>query len=268
MFRRMGRSPSGSVPHSIIRSGSKADRRVDLKAWCVPDAKGRDAAVKILVVGDGQPYLDELELQLCNHGHDVRRTCRFTIADLTAKFDFVVLDLDLTHVDGFEVCQEIRHLSTVPIVALSGSSDEVDRLLGLRLGADDCVTKTSSVREVTTRIEAVARRSLPSGVGRRPVKHLLRVGALCIDLRTRTARLDDVEIYLARKEFDLLVMLAENAGSVCQRDQIMKRVWGENWFGPTRTLDVHVGYLRRKLGPACSIKTVRGVGFWLKSNSS
>ena len=150
----------------------------------------------------------------------------------------------------------------MPVITLTASDDDTDRVISLRLGADDCVTKPYSVQEVITRIDALARRchiAAPPADGR-PALH---VGALTVEPRARRAFVDGVEVPLTRKEFDLLAYLAENAESVCDRSQIMHRVWEQNWFGSTRTVDVHVGALRRKLGPACRIVTVRGIGFRL-----
>jgi DNA-binding response OmpR family regulator len=141
---------------------------------------------------------------------------------------------------------------------ISARSDEVDRVVGLEIGADDYVTKPFGVREVVARMRAVLRRVQP-----RSEPEQEEHGRLRIDRRGRRVRLDGAEVDLTPKEFDLLVFLAEEPGAVFTREQIMEAVWDENWFGPTKTLDVHVGVLRRKLGDAASLETVRGVGFRL-----
>jgi two-component system, OmpR family, response regulator RegX3 len=173
-----------------------------------------------------------------------------------------VLDLDLAGADAYGLCKQIRQVSAVPIITLTASDDDTDRVISLRLGADDCVTKPYSVQEVITRIAALARRC---HVAAAPAhgRSALRVGSLTVETRARRAFVDGVEVPLTRKEFDLLAYLAENAEAVCDRGQIMHRVWEQDWFGSTRTVDVHVGALRRKLGPACRIVTVRGIGFRL-----
>jgi DNA-binding response OmpR family regulator len=131
------------------------------------------------------------------------------------------------------------------------------------MGADDCVARPFSVRELVSRIDAVARRSGPATAP--GPAHTLRIGALAIDRPARRVAWHNAELRLTRKEFDLLTMLAENAGTVCVRERILAEVWDENWYGSSRTLDVHIGSLRRKLGRECPIETVRGVGFRLSS---
>jgi two-component system, OmpR family, response regulator RegX3 len=223
--------------------------------------------MRILVVGADEPDLNALRTALSLRGHEVRQVDgQDAVIDLAPDCEFVVLDLDMPGFDGNETCGCIRRVSRVPIVTLTGSTDEIDRMLGLRLGADDCVVKPFSVTEVVTRIDAVARRCGPT-LARHGVTRGLHVGALALDVRARRAMLDGAELHLTRKEFDLLRLLAENAGAVCLREEIIKRVWDENWFGSTRTLDVHVGTLRRKLGRRCRIETVRGVGFRLSDST-
>jgi two-component system response regulator RegX3 len=176
--------------------------------------------------------------------------------------DLVMLDLALPDGDGRDVCRELRRRSDVPIVMLTARGTEMDKIVGLELGADDYVVKPFSAAEVISRIRAVLRRSAPrDGAAAEPV----RVGEVEIDPAARIARLRGAELDLSRKEFDLLAELMRHAGRVVTREDLMSRVWDVNWFGSTKTLDVHVGWLRRKLGddpgrPAY-IETVRGVGF-------
>jgi DNA-binding response OmpR family regulator len=173
-----------------------------------------------------------------------------------------MLDLALPDGDGRDVCRELRRRSDVPIVMLTARGTELDKIVGLELGADDYVVKPFSAAEVISRIRAVLRRSGGrDGGGREPV----RVGELELDPAARIARLGGAELDLSRKEFDLLAELMRHAGEVVSREDLMARVWDVNWFGSTKTLDVHIGWLRRKLGDDPGdprfIETVRGVGF-------
>jgi two-component system, OmpR family, response regulator RegX3 len=179
--------------------------------------------------------------------------------------DLVLLDLALPDGDGRDVCRELRRRSDVPIVMLTARGTETDRVVGLELGADDYVVKPFSGPEVIARIRAVLRRARR---GDPPPCPVVRVGDLELDAEARRVRLAGGDLELARKEFDLLAELARNAGRVVSREDLMSRVWDENWFGPTRTLDVHIGLLRKKLrergAPAGLIQTVRSVGFRLE----
>jgi len=175
--------------------------------------------------------------------------------------DVVLLDLTLPDGDGRDVCRELRRTSSVPIIMLTARGTVTDRIVGLELGADDYVVKPFAAGEVISRIRAVLRRSRAPG---RLPEHL-HVGDLRIDLGARRAWLQDRELELSRKEFDLLSRLARDAGRVVSRETLISEVWDENWFGSTKTLDVHVATLRRKLGDSPAhpryIETVRGVGF-------
>jgi DNA-binding response OmpR family regulator len=178
--------------------------------------------------------------------------------------DLVILDLSLPDGDGRDVCRELRRRSDVPILMLTARGTEMDRIVGLELGADDYVVKPFSAGEVISRIRAVLRRSAPrSGAAAEQLP--IRIGGLELDRGARSARLDGVELDLSRKEFDLLAELMRNAGRVVSREDLMSKVWDVNWFGSTKTLDVHIGWLRRKLGDDSNnpryIETVRGVGF-------
>jgi two-component system response regulator RegX3 len=175
--------------------------------------------------------------------------------------DLVLLDLNLPDRDGRDVCRELRRHSDVPIVMLTARGTETDRVVGLELGADDYVVKPFSSREVISRIRAVLRRAR----GTRASLPAICVGELEIDEAARAVRLKGNEVDLTRKEFDLLIELARHSGHVVKREDLMARVWDVNWFGSTKTLDVHIRSLRKKLGedPAGRrfIETVRGVGF-------
>jgi two-component system, OmpR family, response regulator RegX3 len=225
--------------------------------------------MRFLVVDDDDHVVSALELALKQHGHEVTTAATGVQAlEAVAGVDFVLLDLGLPDLDGTEVCRRIRESSTVPIMAVTARSDELDRVLGLQVGADDYLVKPFGIRELLARIMAVSRRveggSLaPPASGRAAGANVLRVGPLEIDLSAREATLDGKPLTLTRKEFDLLVMLAEEPGTVHTREAIIDRVWDENWFGSTRTLDVHIGTLRSKLGGYDWVTTVRRVGFRL-----
>jgi two-component system response regulator RegX3 len=191
-----------------------------------------------------------------------------TAADGLAKYeelgpDVVILDIALPDGDGRDVCRELRRASDVPILMLTARGTETDRIVGLELGADDYVVKPFSAGELIARIRAVLRRAAPRDAPRSP--DVLRSGELSVDVAARRARLGDREVELTRKEFDLLAELMRHGGNVVTREDLMSRVWDTNWFGSTKTLDVHVRWLRQKLGddPASPrfIETVRGVGY-------
>jgi DNA-binding response OmpR family regulator len=171
--------------------------------------------------------------------------------------DVVLLDLGLPDVDGFELCRELRAASDVPIIVVTARGEEVDRVVGLELGADDYVVKPFGFRELVARIRAVRRRS---SRGAAPAAAL---GDLVVDRRTRRATIEGQPVALTPKEFDLLALLADDPGAVCSRQQILDEVWDPHWYGPTKTLDVHIASLRRKLGHPELIETVRGVGYRL-----
>jgi DNA-binding response OmpR family regulator len=177
--------------------------------------------------------------------------------------DLILLDLMLPDGSGFDVCRELRKTSEVPIVMLTARGDEADRIVGLEMGADDYVVKPFSAREVVARIRAVLRRagSAPAGEGEGPVE----IGELRLDPGRREVELAGEAVELSRKEYELLHRLVQDAGSVVSRERLIEDVWDMNWFGSTKTLDVHVSSLRRKLGDDPSdpryIHTLRGVGF-------
>ena len=178
--------------------------------------------------------------------------------------DLVMLDLALPDGDGRDVCRELRRRSDIPIVMLTARGTEMDKIVGLELGADDYVVKPFSAAEVISRIRAVLRRSAPRENGAATMKPIA-IGELELDNAARIARFRGEELDLSRKEFDLLAELMRNAGKVVKREELMAKVWDVNWFGSTKTLDVHIGWLRRKLGDDPNqphyIETVRGVGF-------
>jgi two-component system, OmpR family, response regulator RegX3 len=176
--------------------------------------------------------------------------------------DVVLLDLGLPDLDGFDLCRQLRSESDVPIIVVTARGDEVDRVVGLELGADDYVVKPFGFRELVARIRAVARRGTTTRGAE--VGGVVQVGPLVVDRRTRRVTIDGDEIALTPKEFDLLGVLVDDPGALCSRHQILDSVWDPHWYGPTKTLDVHVANLRRKLGDPRWIETVRGVGYRIR----
>jgi DNA-binding response OmpR family regulator len=222
---------------------------------------------RILVVEDEESISQPFAEALRQAGFEplVARTAAGALEKAgEAEPDLVVLDLTLPDGDGRDVCRELRRRSDVPILMLTARGTEMDKIVGLELGADDYVVKPFSAREVISRIRAVLRRSAPrdgAGAEEKPI----RVGDLELDSAARVVRLGEAPLELSRKEFDLLAELMRNAGRVVRREDLMSKVWDVNWFGSTKTLDVHIGWLRRKLGDDRNrppyIETVRGVGF-------
>ena len=218
---------------------------------------------RILVVEDEPTISEPLAEGLRRDGFEAEVAS--TLAGAREAFrreapDLVLLDVMLPDGDGRDLARELRKESDVPIVMLTARGEEIDRVLGLELGADDYIVKPFSSRELTARIRAILRR----GRGR-DKKIPIEIGALRLDPTSRTVTKDDDPIELAAREFDLLHLLMANAGEVLRRERIMDEVWDPHWFGPTKTLDVHVSGLRKKLGddPAAPryLHTVRGVGF-------
>ena len=182
----------------------------------------------------------------------------------TEGIDLVLLDLGLPDVDGADVCRSLRDRSDIPIIVLTARGAELDRVLLLELGADDYVVKPFGFRELVARIRAVRRRT-DTTISASPVRApTTEVGSLTIDHRTRRVHVDRNEVNLTPKEFDLLARLAEDPGAAVRREQIIEEVWDEHWWGPTKTLDVHIASLRKKLGDPTWISTVRGVGYRLE----
>jgi two-component system, OmpR family, response regulator RegX3 len=214
--------------------------------------------VHLLVVEDDDAIAVPLVEGLSRAGYSVERAATGTDAlARVADADLVLLDLGLPDMDGSEVCRQVRKTSAVPIIVVSARGDESDRVLGLELGADDYLVKPFGLRELVARVRAVSRRAVSD-----PEQLSQRIGAVEIDRRTRRVTVDDQEVALSPKEFDLLSLLGQDPGAVVSREQIMDEVWDPHWYGPTRTLDVHVASLRKKLAPEI-IETVRGVGFRL-----
>ena len=228
---------------------------------------GSQASRRILFVEDEAAIFEPFSKALRRNGFEpvVARTAAEAL-ESAARLDpdLVLLDLNLPDGDGSDVCRSLRKDSDVPIVMLTARGTEMDRVLGLELGADDYVVKPFSSRELISRIRAVLRRTRSDE--RLPPARMV-VGELEVDPGARSVRLAGEPVALSRKEFDLLAELARHAGQVVTREDLMSRVWDVNWFGSTKTLDVHIRTLRRKLADDSAdprfIETVRGVGFRL-----
>jgi DNA-binding response OmpR family regulator len=219
-------------------------------------------AQTVLVVEDESSIASFVALYLKNAGYSVRTVA--TGADALAQAeaerpDLIVLDLMLPDVDGIEVCRRLRKDSDVPILMLTARDEDVDKIIGLEVGADDYMTKPFNPRELVARVKSILRRSTPAR--RASESAQIRHGDLHVDSGRREAHVGDEEIQLAPKEFDLLWELLDHRGLVLTRDQLLERVWGYTFAGDTRTVDVHVRQLRRKLGDASPIVTVWGVGY-------
>ncbi|MEU6352394.1 response regulator transcription factor [Streptomyces sp. NPDC047072] len=220
--------------------------------------------MRVLLVEDDEPVAQSLRRGLTRYGFEVEWVSTGGAAlSHDGPYDVVLLDLGLPDTDGLDVCKALRERGDVPIIVISARSDETDRVVGLELGADDYVSKPFGVREVIARIRAVMRRAQPRPPGAEsgPDRYGSR---LTVDRKAARVRLDGEEVPLAPKEYDLLAFLTEEPGALMSREQIMEAVWDANWFGPTKTLDVHVAALRRKFAGVIAIEAVRGVGFRLE----
>jgi two-component system alkaline phosphatase synthesis response regulator PhoP len=216
----------------------------------------------ILVVEDESSIASFVALYLKNAGYSVRTAATGGEALQQVAREqpsLVVLDLNLPDIDGIEVCRRIRKGPDVPIIMLTARDEDVDKIIGLEVGADDYLTKPFNPRELVARVKSVLRRAAPDRKHRESAQ--IRHGDLAVDAGRREARVGETEIQLAPKEFDLLWELLDHRGLVLTRDQLLERVWGYTFAGDTRTVDVHVRQLRRKLGEASPIVTVWGVGY-------
>jgi DNA-binding response OmpR family regulator len=223
----------------------------------------------ILIVEDETSIASFVSLYLKNAGYNVRAvtTGGAALTSVVAETpSLVILDLNLPDMDGVEVCRRIRKNSDVPILMLTARDEDVDKIIGLEVGADDYLTKPFNPRELVARVKSVLRRSVPDR--RRDEVREIKHGDLVINAGRREVLVGDQEIQLAPKEFDLLWELLDHRGLVLTRDQLLERVWGYTFAGDTRTVDVHVRQIRRKLGEAAPIVTVWGVGYKVASEKT
>ena len=225
----------------------------------------------ILVVDDEESYREALSVALRREGFAVETASDGT--DAIAQFDamspdLVLLDVMLPKMSGIDVCREIRSRSGVPIIMVTARAGEIDAVVGLEMGADDYIAKPFRLRELIARVRAALRRAPDQGSDA-PLGDVLEVGSVRLDLARHEAFVDDEQVALPRKEFELLELLLANAGRVLTRDVLIDRVWGSNYYGDTKTLDVHVKRLRSKIEPDPSspvrLVTVRGVGYRYES---
>jgi two-component system response regulator RegX3 len=217
--------------------------------------------MKLLVVEDEDSIAIPLADGLRREGFEVERVANGADALAAPEPDLVLLDLRLPDMDGYAVAREMRARSRVPIIMVTARGEEVDRVVGLEIGADDYVVKPFGLRELVARINAVMRR-LGDGATADEVDELA-AGPLVVSMRTRRVTLQGNEVHLTPREFDILGMLMRDPGAVVSRDDLLRRLWGTTWAVQTQAIDVHVSSLRRKLGDPAWVETVRGVGFRL-----
>ena len=226
---------------------------------------------KILVVEDEKNILEAIKYSMNTEGFEVYGAeDGETGLEMAREIlpELVILDVMLPKLDGFEVCRILRREMDIPVFMLTAKVEEIDRVVGLEIGADDYITKPFSMRELIARARNVLRRSSKSGLGRDNLssgKDVIQVGNLKIDLTGHIARISEKLIDLKPREFDLLVMLASSRGRVFTREQILERLWGHDYIGDSRTVDVHIRWIREKIEEDPStpkkIVTIRGVGY-------
>jgi len=221
---------------------------------------------KIMAVDDELNILELEKLYLSREGYQVETAA--SGSEALAKIpsfspDLVILDLMLPDMDGFEVCRQIRSKSSLPILMLTARKEDIDKIVGLEMGADDYLTKPFNPRELIARIRAILRRYQIGG----KTAEIIEVGRLRIDLSGHVVSLDGQPLTLRTKEFALLTALVLNPGVVFSREKLLEMVWGFDYYGETRTVDVHVNHLREKLSDSgVNIETLRGVGYKLTVN--
>lgn len=221
--------------------------------------------IEVLLVEDDVRLADALAGALENHGYAVYKARTAEGALAAEPVDIVLLDLGLPDMDGIELCRRLRERADggdTAVIMVTARGQQRERIRGLRNGADDYVVKPLAIEELHARMEAVLRRT------RQRTDGPLTLGPLRVDPATRTVVGAQGRVELTRKEFDLLVVLAKEGGAVVSREHLLLRVWGTAWSGTLRTLEVHIGTLRSKLGVPGLIKTVRGVGYRLETDAS
>lgn len=225
--------------------------------------------MQILVVDDEASIRELLSFNLKKNGYSVETAAdgREALAK-AAGMDLVLLDIMLPEVDGLEVCRRLKadpQTSGIPIIMLTAKAEEIDRVLGLELGADDYVVKPFSMRELLARVKAVLRRSAKDSQSEKGREETLKIGGLHLDFSSYQAWLHDNPIALTPKEYELLKLLVTNPGRAFTRDELLERIWGYEYYGDTRTVDVHIRHLRAKLKDdeniSKAIETVRGIGY-------
>ena len=225
-------------------------------------------AKKVLVVDDEKLIVKGIRFSLEQDGMEV--DCAYDGQEALDKamatpYDMILLDVMLPKMDGFEVCQRIREFSNMPIVMLTAKGDDMDKILGLEYGADDYITKPFNILEVKARIKAIMRRTTPQVVKEQKITEI-KSGDFTINTENRRLFILDQEINVASKEFDMLLLLVTNPGKVYSRDELLRAIWGEDYPGDARTVDVHIRRLREKIEPNASepkyVHTKWGVGYY------
>ena len=224
--------------------------------------------MQILVVDDEASIRELLTFNLKKNGYEVTAADGREALAKAAGMDLVLLDIMLPEVDGLEVCRRLKadpQTSGIPIIMLTAKAEEIDRVLGLELGADDYVVKPFSMRELLARVKAVLRRSAKDSQSEKGREETLKIGGLRLDFSSYQAWLHDEPIALTPKEYELLKLLVTNPGRAFTRDELLERIWGYEYYGDTRTVDVHIRHLRAKLKDdeniSKAIETVRGIGY-------
>ena len=227
-------------------------------------------ANKVLVVDDEKLIVKGLKFSLEQDGMEVDSAFDGEEALESAKnneYDIILLDIMLPKMDGMEVCQRIREFSNVPIIMLTAKGDDMDKILGLEYGADDYITKPFNILEVKARIKAILRRNSQKNTQKQK-KNVINAGDMCIDIDSRSVRIAGKDVYLTAKEFDLVELLALNPGKVYSRENLLNTVWGYDYPGDARTVDVHVRRLREKIEENPSdpkyVHTRWGVGYYFQ----
>lgn len=226
---------------------------------------------KVLIVDDEEHIRELIKFNLKKEGYDtavaVNGTEALRIIKET-KFDLILLDLMLPEVDGLEVCKEIRRneeTSDVPVMMITAKGEEFDKVLGLELGADDYITKPFSIRELMARIKALLRRS-----NVKKEENIIKFGDVVVNFQTREVTKGTKNVELTLKEFELLKLLIKNKGNILTRELLLDKIWGYEYIGETRTVDVHIRHLRKKIESDDKnpqyIQTIRGVGYKFTSN--
>lgn len=225
-------------------------------------------AKKVLVVDDEKLIVKGIRFSLEQDGMEV--DCAYDGQEALDKtmatpYDMILLDVMLPKMDGFEVCQRIREFSNMPIVMLTAKGDDMDKILGLEYGADDYITKPFNILEVKARIKAIMRRTTPQVVKEQKITEI-KSGDFTINTENRRLFILDQEINVTSKEFDMLLLLVTNPGKVYSRDELLRAIWGEDYPGDARTVDVHIRRLREKIEPNASepkyVHTKWGVGYY------
>lgn len=220
---------------------------------------------RILIVDDEKNIRELLKFNLENEGYQTIEAVngKEALEKADQSIDLVILDLMLPEIDGLNVCKKIRNddeLGNLPIIMLTAKSEDIDRIIGLELGADDYITKPFNMRELVARVKALLRRITMSKKYEKSEEEIINLKNIVINIKNYTIKKDGKEVPMTPKEFDLLVYLIRNNDQVFSRDKLLKEIWGYEFSGDTRTVDVHVRRLRKKLGKDL-IKTVRGVGY-------